>query len=98
MDCTAAKPKKNKYLVQFDKLIIDPAYKHALPFKGLDSRHASAVICKHYGRRKDVIIMNLLMNRSSRAFIISQNGLEGFVDLKHDNFDSWLYETGKFIK
>ena len=42
--------------------------------------------------------MNLLMSRSSRAFIISQNGLEGFVNLKHDNIDSWLYEAGVFIK
>ena len=63
--------------------------KDALPFKGLNSRHASAVICKQYGRRKEVMKMNLLMSRSSRAFIISQNGLEGFVNAKHDN-GVWL--------
>ena len=83
---------------EFAKLTCPHGLKHALPFPGIESRNASAHILAMFDLRKGVTKTCLLVDTHSRAFIISQNGLEGFVSLKHNNINSWLYEARTFLR
>ena len=57
--------------LKFGSLTLDPALRHALPLRGIESRTASAHILTMYDLRKEVIKTCLLACRNSRAFIIS---------------------------
>ena len=74
------------------KLKYEPERKDALPLDGVDSRNCSAIMFRHFGRRKPVIKLCLVLSKNARAFIISQNGLEGLIDMAHNNVHSWFYE------
>ena len=53
--------------------------RHSLPFPGLKSRYASAIICSSFGRSKFTIKIFLMLSKESRAYIITQEGLPGFL-------------------
>merc|ERR1712110_480303 len=74
------------------KLQYEPERKDALPLDGVHSRICSAIIFHYFGRRKPVIKLCLVLSKNARAFIISQNGLEGLIDMAHNNVHSWFYE------
>ena len=42
--------------------------------------------------RKNAIKLGLTINRTTRSFFITQEGIPGFVLKVHDNVMSWLYE------
>ena len=58
----------------------------------IPSRLSTAVIFSFKGRKKPVIKMLLILSKSSRAFIITQGGLPGFLLNHHNNSASCLYE------
>ena len=58
----------------------------------MPSRICSAISFSFYGLSKDVIKLNLVMCLGSRDFIITQEGLKGFLLRVHDNFNSLIYE------
>ena len=67
--------------------------RHSLPFpKMLPSRLCTSIILSFKGLSKDVIMLNLVMCHGSRDFIISQEGLQGFLTRVHNNFNSLFYE------
>ena len=76
-------------VVQFDKLVVDPKLKHQLVTDRLKSRHATAIIFGYLGVRRVVLKLLLTLNNNSRAFIITQDGLPGFLFHVHD-FASWI--------
>ena len=66
---------------------------HSLPFSDmLPSRICTAIAFSFYGISKDVIKLNLILCLGSRDFIITQEGLKGFLLREHDNFNSLLFE------
>ena len=72
-------------------LKIDVSQKDELPFPGLESRNASAIIFSFYSTKKDVIKKCLVLSKSSRAFIISQKGLAGFlIDITPENYTHYI--------
>ena len=58
---------------------ISPEFKHALPLPFLESRHVSAKIFGMLDTKKKSISILLLLSKSSRAFVITQKGLPGFL-------------------
>ena len=39
-----------------------------------------------------MVVQSLVLSKGARAFIITQNGCQGFVPLCHENTASWFYE------
>ena len=76
----------------FDEFPVEHGRRHDLPFKKIRSRLASAIILSFRDRKKHVTITLLTLTKSSRAFIITQGGLPGFLLDHHNNSMSWLYE------
>ena len=66
--------------------------KHALPIPGIKSRLCSSIILSYQGRAKEVIQLAILVSNDSRAFIITQDCLRGFLINKHTNNDSLLFD------
>ena len=58
----------------------------------LPSRLCTSIIFSFQGLSKSVIILNLVMCKASHDFIITQEGLKGFLNRVHDNFKSLFYE------
>ena len=73
----------------FDRLKVSDEMKSALPVPKLNSRNVIAYILSYYGRKLEVYKLTLGLSKSSRAFIITQNGLQGFLK------PSWLIEIEK---
>ena len=73
-------------------LRVDPSLTHSLPIPPIESRHASAILLSYFGRRKEVIKFLLTFHKAGRSFIITTNGLPGFLLTKHNNSNSFLYE------
>ena len=71
---------------------VDVELKHSLPIPQLTSRLSTSVILSFLGRSKPVIMFALTLNRKSRAFIITQGCIPGFLQPNHDNIDSLLFE------
>ena len=69
---------------------------HSLPFGELKSRLCIAIILGHLARKKQVIKLMLILNKSSRAFIITQDGLPGFLIPNHDNKQSFFFELENY--
>ena len=67
-------------------LKFDWELRHSTPFPGLKSRLVSAEILKGYGIHYEVVKMVIILNRASRAFILSQEGLPGLL------FKTYTYE------
>ena len=77
---------------QLSQFKVRPQARHSLPFPDLSSRICSSIICSQLGLAKEAIKLNLILSKESREFIITQQGLQGFLLRVHDNFDSLFYE------
>ena len=64
--------------------IVETKLRHKLPSDRIPSRLSHAQIWALLKVKKEVIKTLLLLSTSSRAFIITQNGLQGFVQDYHD--------------
>ena len=64
---------------RFEDLTVSPEFTHALPLPCLESRHVSAKIFGMLNTKKKSISILLLLSKSSRAFVITQKGLPGFL-------------------
>ena len=71
---------------------VNQSQRHDLPFPGIKSRLVASIILGFDGCRNMVVSLSIRLSKSSRAFIISQNCLPGFIFQKHHNITSWLYE------
>ena len=67
----------------FKILKFDKKLKDSLPIPGIKSRLSSAIVLSFYSRRKKVVTLMLVLSRESRAYIISQEGLPGFLVEKY---------------
>ena len=65
---------------------------HALPIPGVQSRLCTAIIFSYQNLNKDVIVIALQLSKRTRAYIITQEGLPGFLFDHHESIESWLYE------
>ena len=65
---------------------------NALPIPNLKSRLSTSIIFSYQDRRKAVVKLLLILCHSGRAFVITQDGLKGFLMTNHDNIASWLIE------
>ena len=72
--------------------------RHDLVIPTLKSRLATAVIFGFQGLAKEVIVTLILLGNSSRAFIITQEGLRGFLNTTYSHSDSWLFEFQTSLK
>ena len=81
-----------KLNLNFNDFPVEQQHKKDLPLNKLRSRLVTAVIFGLHGRKIKVIKMLLTLSKSSRAFIITQNGLKGFLSEHHNNRFSWFYE------
>ena len=77
--------KYRKQLLKIELLYdipISKAHRHSLPFAKIKSRLCTAIILGFQGRQKLIVKMLIVLSKSSRAFIITQEGLPGFL-IKH---------------
>ena len=54
-------------------------FKHKNPFEKLQSKIATAIILSFFGNRIRVCHLNQRLSHTSRAYIVQQEGLRGFV-------------------
>ena len=73
-------------------LPLDKSRKDNLPFPTLKSRISTAIILTFKGLQKEVVVIAIKLSKSSRAYIISQEGLPGFLKVRYTNSDSWIYD------
>ena len=66
--------------------------KNALPFPSLKSRIITAQVLMFLDRQSSVIQLMQVISRRGRTYIITQEGLHGFLLTSHNNPRSWLYE------
>ena len=71
---------------------VNQSQRHDLPFPAIISRLVTSIILGFNGCRNMVVSLSIRLSKKSRAFIISQNCLPGFISEKHHNIKSWLYE------
>ena len=84
-----------EYKVPIEKTLADKN-----PFPNIPSKLASALILGLYGRRSTVCRLMQKLSKQSRAYIVKQDGLQGFTVIFHTNVQSALFEllsTRKFI-
>ena len=82
----------NDQINYLDSLPVESSFAHSLPIPAIMSRHACAIIFSFHSRRKEVIKLLLTISKSARAYIITQNGLRGFLLDSHINSMSWIDE------
>ena len=70
----------------------DQNQRHSLPFPGLRSRHATAIILGFDSCRNMVVSRAIRLSKLSRAYILSQEYLPGFLEKQHDTLSSWLLD------
>ena len=72
--------------------VVSKELRHSLLTPRLGSRLATAMIFGYQGRKKAVIKLLLLINNASRAFIITQEGLQGFLMEGHNSAQSFCQQ------
>ena len=82
----------------FKNLKIEKKLKDSLPIPGIKSRLSSAIVLSFYSRRKKVISLVLVLSRASRAYIISQEGLPGFLVEKYSTLSQLMFTEFKMSK
>ena len=80
---------KRRHLAQFR---VNQSDRHDLPFPRLKSRLASSIVLGYHGCRSTVVSLSIRLSKSSRAYILTQECLPGFVLPKHETLTSCLYE------
>lgn len=50
-----------------------------LPFRGIQSRNATAVILSFFGMAENVLVMMRKLSHQTRAYIFNAGGLKGFL-------------------
>ena len=68
------------------------AHRHDLPFPGLPSRISTAICLSFDDLSTNVIKKMMVLSKRGRVYIITQNGLSGFLMKRHDNCLSWIYD------
>ena len=63
---------------RFSQFPVKKKDRHCLPTQRIKSRLCTAEIWSFFGLKKEVIKMLLVLGKSSRAFIVTQEGLKGF--------------------
>ena len=58
-------------IVKITDLIVDHRHRHSLPIPRLPSRLASATVFSFKGVKRDVVMLLIVLSRSSRAYIIT---------------------------
>ena len=76
---------------RFDQLPVSAGLIHSLPFPSIKSRLCTAYIWTHFDIRKRAVAVLIKLSRSSRAFIITQQGLPGFLLSHFDNIQSFEF-------
>ena len=76
----------------FEQFPVEKAFRSKLPFHLLKSRLSSTIVFSMLARKKDATIIAIVLCKSSRAYIITQSGLKGFLLTEHDNGASYAYE------
>ena len=71
---------------------VDKELVHCLPFPGLPSRLATALVLGLDDRWKTAVKKTMVLSKGARAFIITQDGCKGFILYEHVNSASWFYE------
>ena len=66
------------------------AHRHDLPFPGIPSRISTAICLSLDDLQINVIKKMLVLCKRGRVFIITQNGLSGFLLKCHNNCLSWI--------
>ena len=56
-------------------------YLSKIPFQGIKSRHATAIILSYVDYKDKIIDMMQVLSNRSRGFIWSQDGLPGFLQI-----------------
>ena len=80
---------KTKVAKYFEGLTFDQKYRHTLPFGDvLSSRMVCSLICGYTWKGTNCCQVMQNLSRRSRAFIISQEGLPGF--LVYFDLSDWL--------
>ena len=75
-----------------DNFYVEPDWYHALPFHLLKSRISTAIVLSYYDTKKKAVKMTMVLSKSSRAYIITQGYLQGFLLERHENVMSWLFD------
>ena len=83
---------ENKIIGPLEEFIMITRDRHYLPFPGLESRLSSAIVLSYQGISKEVIKLTLVLSKRSRVFIISQEGLKGFLLKRRTCFKLLLKE------
>ena len=76
---------KLQKISRIQEIKIPNSLRHSLPFPRIKSRLASAIICSSFARKKYTIKVLIMLNKESRAYIISQDGLPGFLCQKQQS-------------
>ena len=75
--------------MDFDvKLELRKELRHLLPFPYILSRLPTALILQFYGLRSEVCQILQVLSHTSRAYIVNEDGLKGFI--KPFNLNLWL--------
>ena len=82
--------KRTKCLRSTEDLVVDEQLIHSYPIPGLKSRLSSAVIFSYLGLKKDVSRIVMVLSRRSRAYMITQGFLAGFLSLNYENLTSMM--------
>ena len=69
----------------------DAKDRHQLPIPGLQSRLSTALIWSRFDSAKVTLKTLLLLSRGSHAYIISQDGLRGFMPTQYEDFASKMF-------
>ena len=72
------------------KIELKPELAKRLPLPGIQARAATAVILSFFGRQCEVCELMQKLSHCTRAYIISQAGLPGF--LKSFDIVEWMLE------
>ena len=72
-------------------LVYDPKLRNSLPFPGLKSRLASAIVLSFHGIRRKVVKIVITLNKASRAYMLSQDCLPGFLIEQYPSFESQIF-------
>ena len=78
-------------IVSLKQFKVDKSLKDSLPFSGLKSRLCSAIVLSFLNKKKKVIALINVLSRGSRAYILSQGGLNGFLTARYDTLSSLLF-------
>ena len=75
-----------------EDLHFNQSLRNSLPSDLLKSRLCTALVLTGFGLQKKVVKVFLKLSKRSRAFIISQAGLPGFLLTRHDNILSFMHD------